>query len=60
VILYSDDKFPGNGGAYAEYVAADQEHLALIPAAVSFEEAAAPAALTALQVWKIALKEIAF
>jgi NADPH:quinone reductase-like Zn-dependent oxidoreductase len=40
VILYSNDKF-GNGGAYAEYVAADQEHLALIPAAVSFEEAAA-------------------
>jgi NADPH:quinone reductase-like Zn-dependent oxidoreductase len=55
VILYSNDKFPGNGGAYAEYVAADQEHLALIPAAVSFEEAAAAAlAVTALQVWKIA------
>lgn len=51
--------FPGNGGAYAEYVAADQEHLALIPAAVSFEEAAAAAlaALTALQVLENRVKK---
>lgn len=44
--------FPGHGKAYAEYVAAPENHLAKIPGNTSFEEAAATtlAALTALQV----------
>ncbi len=44
--------FPGVGNAYAEYVAAPADHLAKMPANISFEEAAAAtlAALTALQV----------
>lgn len=43
--------FVGHGKAYAEYVAAPAEHLALKPASVSHEKAAAStlAALTALQ-----------
>ncbi|MES2455479.1 MAG: NADP-dependent oxidoreductase [Bacteroidota bacterium] len=43
--------FPGHGKAYAEYVAAPASHLALKPANISFEEAAATtlAALTAYQ-----------
>jgi len=43
--------FPGHGKAYAEYVAAPETHLALKPANVSFEEAAAATlvALTAYQ-----------
>lgn len=43
--------FPGTGSAYAEFVAAPQEHLAKIPEGISFEAAAATtlAALTALQ-----------
>lgn len=43
--------FPGHGKAYAEYVAAPEKHLALKPANVSFEEAAAATlvALTAYQ-----------
>ncbi|MGN8069478.1 NADP-dependent oxidoreductase [Mucilaginibacter sp. 22184] len=43
--------FPGHGKAYAEYVAAPANHLALKPANISHEEAAAAtlAALTALQ-----------
>lgn len=43
--------FPGHGQAYAEYVAAPAAHLALKPANISHEEAAAAtlAALTALQ-----------
>lgn len=44
--------FPGAGNAYAELVAASENHLASIPKNVSFEDAAATtlAALTALQV----------
>lgn len=44
--------FPGAGKAYAEYVAAPEEHLAKIPDNISFVEAAATtlAALTAYQV----------
>lgn len=44
--------FPGQGKAYAEYVVASADHLARIPANISFEDAAATtlAALTALQV----------
>lgn len=44
--------FPGVGNAYAEYVAAPAEHLALKPANISYGEAAAAtlAPLTALQV----------
>lgn len=44
--------FPGAGKAYAEYVAAPEAHLSLVPADTTFEEAAAStlAALTALQV----------
>lgn len=43
--------FFGNGKAYAEYVAAPAEHLALIPTGISFQEAAATtlAASTAYQ-----------
>jgi NADPH:quinone reductase-like Zn-dependent oxidoreductase len=44
--------FPGRGNAYAEFVAAPENHLAKMPENVSFEDAAATtlAALTALQV----------
>lgn len=44
-------KFPGHGKAYAEYVAAPANQLALKPGNISFEEAAAAtlAALTAYQ-----------
>ncbi len=44
--------FPGHGKAYAEYVAAPDAHLALKPANISHEQAAAAtlAALTAYQV----------
>ena len=44
--------FPGQGKAYAEYVASPASHLAIMPEKVTFEEAAATtlAALTALQV----------
>jgi NADPH:quinone reductase-like Zn-dependent oxidoreductase len=44
--------FPGQGNAYAEFVAAPDNHLAKMPENVSFEDAAATtlAALTALQV----------
>jgi len=44
--------FPGQGKAYAEYVAAPASHLAKMPEDLSFEDAAAAtlAALTALQV----------
>ncbi|WP_075590170.1 NADP-dependent oxidoreductase [Labilibacter marinus] len=43
--------FPGSGKAYAEYVAAPADQLAVLPEGTSFEEAAAStlAALTALQ-----------
>ena len=46
--------FLGAGNAYAEYVAAPEEHLAIIPPETSYTEAAAStlAALTALQVLK--------
>lgn len=46
--------FPGVGNAYAEYVAAPAEHLALKPANISHQEAAAAtlAPLTALQVFR--------
>ncbi len=43
--------FAGNGKAYAEYVAAPAAHLALKPANISFEEAAA-ATLAALTAWQ--------
>ncbi len=51
--------FPGQGNAYAEYVASPASHLALIPEKVTFEEAAATtlAALTALQVLKPRVKK---
>jgi len=43
--------FPGQGNAYAEYVASPASHLAVMPEKATFEEAAATtlAALTALQ-----------
>ncbi len=46
--------FPGVGSAYAEYVAAPAAHLALKPARISHQEAAAAtlAPLTALQVFR--------
>lgn len=43
--------FPGNGKAYAEYVAAPADQLALKPKNISHEEAAA-ATLTALTAWQ--------
>jgi NADPH:quinone reductase-like Zn-dependent oxidoreductase len=43
--------FPGHGKAYAEYVAAPASQLALKPANISHEEAAA-ATLTALTAWQ--------
>jgi NADPH:quinone reductase-like Zn-dependent oxidoreductase len=43
--------FPGNGKAYAEYIAAPANQLALKPENISFEEAAA-ATLTALTAWQ--------
>lgn len=51
--------FVGRGNAYAEYVAAPENHLAKIPDGVSFEDAAATtlAALTALQVLQPRVKE---
>lgn len=47
--------FPGHGKAYAELVAAPENHLALKPLQVTFEEAAG-ASLAALTAWQI-LKE---
>ena len=44
--------FPGHGKAYAEYVAAPANHLALKPAEISFQEAAA-ATLAALTAWQV-------
>lgn len=43
--------FPGHGKAYAEYVAVPADQLALKPASISFEEAAA-ATLAALTAWQ--------
>lgn len=43
--------FPGHGRAYAEYVVAPAAHLALKPATISHEEAAA-ATLAALTAWQ--------
>lgn len=51
--------FVGHGNAYAEFVAAPEDHLAKIPAHISFEQAAATtlAALTALQVLQSKVKK---
>lgn len=51
--------FPGAGNAYAEFVAAPEDHLAKMPSNISFEEAAATtlAALTALQVLETRVKK---
>lgn len=51
--------FPGNGAAYAEYVASPEDHLTKIPDNISFEQAAATtlAALTALQVLETRVKK---
>jgi NADPH:quinone reductase-like Zn-dependent oxidoreductase len=51
--------FPGHGKAYAEYVTAPANHLAMKPANISHEEAAATtlAALTAFQVLRNYVKE---
>src|SRR5262245_60734529 len=43
--------FPGHGKAYAEYVAAPVEHIALKPATITHEEGAA-ATLAALTAWQ--------
>lgn len=50
-VVFGMVNFPGHGRAYAEYVAAPEAHLALKPANISHEEAAAAtlAALTAYQ-----------
>lgn len=44
--------FPGHGQAYAEYVLAPESHLALKPAQIS-HEAAAAATLAALTAWQV-------
>jgi NADPH:quinone reductase-like Zn-dependent oxidoreductase len=44
--------FPGHGKAYAEYVAAQESHLAIKPSGISHEEAAA-ASLAALTAWQV-------
>lgn len=44
--------FPGHGKAYAEYAAAPENHLALKPAGITHEDAAA-ACLAALTAWQI-------
>jgi len=44
--------FPGHGKAYAEYVAAPENHLALKPAAISHPKAAA-STLAALTAWQV-------
>jgi NADPH:quinone reductase-like Zn-dependent oxidoreductase len=51
--------FPGSGNAYAEFVAAPEDHLVKIPKNISFEEAAATtlAAVTALQALKPRVKK---
>ncbi|WP_169702785.1 alcohol dehydrogenase catalytic domain-containing protein [Candidatus Kuenenia stuttgartensis] len=51
--------FPGQGKAYAEYVASPAYHIAVMPEKVTFEEAAATnlAALTALQVLRPRVKK---
>lgn len=51
--------FPGHGNAYAEFVAAPESHLALMPKDYSFQDAAATtlAALTALQALEGRVKE---
>jgi NADPH:quinone reductase-like Zn-dependent oxidoreductase len=51
--------FPGSGNAYAEFVAASEDHLVKIPKNISFEEAAATtlAAVTALQALKPRVKK---
>ena len=51
--------FPGAGKAYAEYVTAPEDQLAIVPADMSFEEASATtlAALTALQVLQNNIKK---
>ncbi len=51
--------FPGHGKAYSEYVAAPEEHITIIPAGISYAEAAATtlAALTAYQILNRHIKE---
>lgn len=51
--------FPGNGAAYAEYVASPEDHIAKMPKNTTFEDAAAAtlAALTALQVLETRIKK---
>lgn len=51
--------FPGQGNAYAEYIAAPASHLALMPETTTFADAAATtlAALTALQVLQSRVKQ---
>ncbi len=48
--------FPGQGQAYAEYIAAPQNHLALKPKNISFEQAAA-STLAALTAWQAFTKQ---
>lgn len=48
--------FPGNGRAYAEYVAAPESHLALKPKHIGYEEAAATS-LAALTAWQVLVHE---
>lgn len=48
--------FPGKGSAYAEYVAAPEDHLALKPTNISHGEAAATT-LAALTAWQVLVHE---
>lgn len=47
--------FPGHGKAYAEYVVSPEDHLAIKPVNISFEEAAA-STLVALTAWQAIVK----
>src|SRR5690554_3039382 len=53
--VFGKVNFPGHGKAYAEYVVAPESHLALKPANISFEEAAA-STLVALTAWQALVK----
>ncbi|MFM2381839.1 MAG: hypothetical protein RLZZ76_606 [Candidatus Parcubacteria bacterium] len=55
-VVFGMANFPGKGNAYAEYVAIPSTHLALKPANISHQEAAA-ATLAALTAWQALVKK---
>ncbi len=50
-------RFPGHGRAYAEYVAAPEDHLANVPAGITHEQTAATT-LAALTAWQVLTTEV--